>query len=145
MAIEKDEKRAAMARLYLAVGCGCAVGSLLRFLCAVVIVSLFGQAVFLATAFVNVIGSFVITFFATLTGPHGRIVVGPASRQFVMAGICGGFTTFSAMSLDTFMMLLDGDELFAAAYLVAVIGLSLLAAWIGYFVAARLNQPTPRP
>ena len=34
---------------------------------------------------------------------------------------------------------------FAAAYLVAVIGLSLLAAWIGYVVAARLNQPTPRP
>jgi CrcB protein len=143
--MQKDDKRAAiaMARLYLAVGCGAALGSLLRFLCAVVIVSMLGQALFLATGFVNVVGSFVITFFATVTGPHGRIAVGPVSRQFVMAGICGGFTTFSAMSLDTFMMLLDGDEVFAAAYLVSVLGLSLLAAWIGYIVAGRLNQPRP--
>jgi CrcB protein len=142
--MQKDDKQAAiaLAQLYLAVGCGAAVGSLLRFLSGVVIVSCLSQAAFLATAFVNVVGSFVITFFATLTGPHGRIAAGPASRQFVMAGICGGFTTFSAMSLDTFLMLLDGDELFAAAYLVAVLGLSLLAAWIGYVVAARLNQPT---
>ena len=143
--MQKDDKRAAiaMARLYLAVGCGAALGSLMRFVTAVTIVSLLGQAVFLATGFVNVVGSFVITFFATVTGPHGRIIVGPASRQFVMAGICGGFTTFSAMSLDTFMMLLDGDEVFAAAYLVSVLGLSLLAAWIGYVVAARLNRPRP--
>lgn len=141
--MQTDDKRSAMMRLYLAVGCGAALGSLLRFLSAFVIISLLGQAIFLATGFVNVVGSFVITFFATVTGPHGRIVVGPASRQFVMAGICGGFTTFSAMSLDTFMMLLEGDALFAAAYLAAVIALSLLAAWIGYLVAARFNQPMP--
>jgi CrcB protein len=141
--MQTDDKRSAMMRLYLAVGCGAALGSLLRFLSAFVIISLLGQAFFLATGFVNVVGSFVITFFATVTGPHGRIVVGPASRQFVLAGICGGFTTFSAMSLDTFMMLLEGDALFAAAYLAAVIALSLLAAWIGYLVAARFNQPMP--
>ena len=138
--MQKDNKRAAVLRLYLAVGLGTALGSLLRFLSGYVFVSGLGQNAYLATAFVNIVGSFVIMFFATLTGPDGRLLVGPAARQFVMGGLCGGFTTFSAMSLDTFMMLLDGDELFAAAFLVAVIGLSLLAAWLGYVLAVWLNR-----
>ncbi|WP_204298393.1 CrcB family protein, partial [Stenotrophomonas maltophilia] len=85
------------------VGLGAAIGSLLRFLSGVLIVSMLGLSALLTTAFVNVVGSVVIMFFATLTGPDGRLLVGPAGRQFVMAGLCGGFTTFSAMSLDAFI------------------------------------------
>jgi len=136
----KDDKRAVAFRLYLAVGCGAAVGSLLRFLSGFVIVSLLGQSALLATAFVNIVGSFLIMLFATLTGVDGRLLVGPAGRQFVTGGLCGGFTTFSAMSLDTFILLLEGDLWLAATYLVTVVVLSLAAAWVGYVLAARLNR-----
>ena len=127
-------------RLYLAVGCGAAIGSLLRFLCGFVFVYLLGQSALLAVAFVNVVGSFVVMLFATMTGPDGRLMVGPAGRQFVMAGLCGGFTTFSAMSLDTFLLLLEGEGRLATIYLVSVVMLSLAAAWTGYALAARLNR-----
>ena len=127
-------------RLYLAVGCGAAIGSLARFLSGYVIVSLLGLNALFSTAFVNVVGSWVIMAFATLTRPDGRLMVGPASRNFVMAGFCGGLTTFSAMSLDTFILLFEGDLPLAVTYLISVVGLSLAAAWLGYLMASRLNR-----
>ena len=127
-------------RLYLAVGCGAAIGSLARFVSGYVIVSQLGLSALYATAFVNVVGSWIIMFFATLTRPDGRLMVGPAGRQFVTGGFCGGLTTFSAMSLDTFILLLEGDVGLAATYLVSVVVLSLAAAWLGYLMAARLNR-----
>ncbi len=138
--MQKDTQFSAMVGLYAAIGCGSAVGSLLRFLSVYVIASVIGWDALLATGFVNVVGSFVIVAFATLTGPGGRLLVGPISRQFVMAGICGGFTTFSAMSLETFILMLDGDPRLAAIYIVSVIALSLFAAWIGYVVATWMNK-----
>lgn len=133
------DRQAAM-RLYLAVGCGAAIGSLTRFLSGYVIVSLLGLNALWSTAFVNVVGSWIIMAFATLTGPDGRMMVGAASRNFVMAGFCGGLTTFSAMSLDTFILLFEGDLPLAATYLISVVGLSLAAAWLGYLMASRLNR-----
>jgi CrcB protein len=134
-----EEKRTAL-RLYLAVGCGAAAGSLLRFLSGVLIVSGMGLSALWATGFVNVLGSFVIGLFAALTAPDGRLLVGPAGRQFVMGGICGGFTTFSAMSLETFILLLQGDIPLAGLYLVLVVIFSLVAAWVGHILAAYLNE-----
>jgi CrcB protein len=104
------------------------------------IVSVMGLSALWATGFVNVVGSFIIGLFAALTAPDGRLLVGPAGRQFVMGGICGGFTTFSAMSLDTFTLLLQGDIPLAGFYLLLVVMLSLVAAWVGHMVAARLNK-----
>jgi len=127
-------------RLYLAVGCGAAIGSLARFLSGYVVASLLGLSALWSTAFVNVVGSWVIMAFATLTGPDGRLMIGPAGRSFVMAGFCGGLTTFSSMSLDTFILLLEGDLPLAATYLISVVGLSLAAAWLGYLMASRLNR-----
>ncbi|MGX8008578.1 fluoride efflux transporter CrcB [Mesorhizobium sp. ORM8.1] len=127
-------------RLYMAVGCGAAIGSLARFLSGYVIVSALGLNAFYSTGFVNVVGSWLIMFFATLTRPEGRLMIGPAGRVFVMAGFCGGLTTFSAMSLDTFILLLEGDVGLAATYLVSVVGLSLVSAWLGYVIAARINR-----
>ncbi|PBC11342.1 fluoride efflux transporter CrcB [Mesorhizobium sp. WSM3859] len=133
------DRQAAM-RLYLAVGCGAAIGSLVRFLSGYVIVSQLGLNALWSTAFVNVVGSWIIMAFATLTGPDGRLMVGPATRNFVMAGFCGGLTTFSAMSLDTFILLLEGDLRLAATYLISVVVLSLAAAWLGYLMASRFNR-----
>ena len=126
--------------LYLAVGTGAALGSLVRFLTATLFVSALGLGPLVATGFVNAAGSFVIGGFATLSGPDGRLLIGTIGRQFVMAGLCGGLTTFSSMSLDTLIELLDGNPRVAAVYLVSVVALSLISAWLGHALAARINR-----
>jgi len=126
-------------RLYLAVGCGAAAGSLVRYLVGIA-VHTGGVPPFFATTIVNVAGSFIIALFAAMTGPDGRIMVRPIWRQFVMAGFCGGLTTFSSMSLDTLLLAAGRHPFGAGLYLACVILLSLLAALAGHLLATRLNQ-----
>ena len=126
-------------RLYLAVGAGAGLGALLRTLVGVATVAL-GMPGFVATGIVNVAGSFVIGFVAEISGPNGRLLIPPVRRQFVMSGLCGGFTTFSSMSLDTLLLLLARHPLGSLLYLGLVIFLSLTAAWAGQLLAARLNR-----
>ena len=124
------------ARLYLAVGAGAALGSLLRFAGSAAGLARASPAPASSTS----LGSLVIGFFATISGPDGRLLIGPVPRQFVTSGVCGGFTTFSAMSLDAFLLLAADRPGAAALYLAAVIGLSLAAVWAGHALAARLNR-----
>ncbi len=127
-------------RLYLAVGCGAAIGSLLRYFVGAAIASTGNLNALWATVFVNIVGSFIIMTFATLTGPDGRWLIGPVGRQFMMSGLCGGFTTFSAMSLDAFLLLHRGDTALAMLYLAGTIIASLTAAWFGYWFAKLVNH-----
>jgi len=99
-----------------------------------------GETFPIGTLIVNVTGSFVIGFFATLTGPDGRIFVGTDARQFVMTGICGGYTTFSSFSLQTLSLAQDGEWTLAGLNVVVSVVLCLLAVWLGYIAAAALNQ-----
>jgi len=99
-----------------------------------------GETFPLGTLIVNVTGSFVIGFFATLTGPDGRVFVGTDARQFVMTGICGGYTTFSSFSLQTLNLVRDGEMGLASANIGLSVVLCLLAVWIGHIAAATLNQ-----
>ena len=82
-----------------------------RFWLGGVISRRFGETFPLGTLVINVTGSFVITFFATLTAPEGRWMVSPNGRVFFMTGICGGYTTFSSFSLQTLNLALDGEWL----------------------------------
>ena len=86
-----------------------------------------GETFPFGTLIVNVIGSFIIGFFATLTGPNGRVFVGSTARTFVMAGFCGGYTTFSLFSLQTLNLMNDGEWLYAGANITASIILCLAA------------------
>ena len=92
------------------------------------------------TIIINVIGSFIIGFFATLTGPDGRLLVGPTTRQFVMIGLCGGFTTFSSFSLQTLNLVRNGEALNAGVNVILSVALCLIAVWLGFVAAALLNQ-----
>ena len=66
--------------------------------------------------------------------------MGSAARQFVMIGICGGFTTFSSFSLQTLNLLNDGEWLSASGYAAASVVLCLVAVWAGYALAVALNS-----
>ncbi|HTI86855.1 MAG TPA: fluoride efflux transporter CrcB [Alphaproteobacteria bacterium] len=127
-----------MASFWIAVGG--AIGSVLRFWVAEVFARAFGTEFPWGTVFANVSGCFVIGFFATLTGPEGRVFAGPLSRQFVMIGICGGYTTFSSFSLQTLALLQTGDGGKAALNVGMSLVLCLLAVWIGHVAAGMLNQ-----
>jgi protein CrcB len=93
---EKDPGRLVT---YLWIALGGALGSVARYACANLVASWFGESFPWGTILVNISGSFVIGFFAALTGADGRILVSPDTRAFVMIGICGGYTTFSSFSL----------------------------------------------
>ena len=86
---------------YILVGVGSAAGGVSRYWISGLIANRFGQSFPWGTLFVNVSGSFVIGFFATVTAPEGRWLVGPSGRNFFTTGFCGGYTTFSSFSLQT--------------------------------------------
>lgn len=127
-------------QLYLAVGAGSALGGMARYGCSGVAAHLFGETFPWGTLIVNVAGSFVIGFFATLTAPDGRVFVGTTARQFVMAGFLGGYTTFSSFSLQTLNLIRDGDWLRVAGNVGGSVALCLVAVWLGHLAAASLNQ-----
>lgn len=140
----ESRRRAAgdAAAVYAAVALGSAIGGVLRALAAVAVHAPMAPGFPWGTLFVNVTGSFVIGFYATLAGPDGPLSAGPKQRQFVMTGICGGYTTFSVFSLETFRFLQAGD--LPAAGLntgVSVVGW-LAAVWLGHRVATGLNRRT---
>jgi fluoride exporter len=91
------------------------------------------------TLIINVTGSFVIGFFGALTGPDGRVFVGSTARQFVMIGMCGGYTTFSSFSLQTLNLMNDGEWFRAGANIGLSVMLCMIAVWIGVVFAGLIN------
>lgn len=126
--------------MYLWVVAGSAIGGGLRYFFSGLIAAHFGETFPWGTLFVNVTGSFVIGFFATLTSIDGRVMVGPTARQFVMTGICGGYTTFSSFSLQTLNLARDDEWLYAGGNIVASTALCLLFVWVGHVAAMAVNQ-----
>ncbi|HTB79306.1 MAG TPA: fluoride efflux transporter CrcB [Opitutaceae bacterium] len=126
---------------YLLVALGGALGSVLRFFLSGLVAAQWGGTFPWGTLIINITGSFAIGFFSTLTGPDGRWVVGTEGRQFFMVGICGGYTTFSAFSLQTLNLARDSEWLRAGSNIAGSVGLCLLAVWLGHLLAAAINQP----
>jgi CrcB protein len=126
--------------MYLAIAAGGALGTVARYFLSGVIADAFGQTFPWGTLIVNVSGSFVIGLFASLTGPDGRLLVSGMTRQFVMIGICGGYTTFSSFSIQTLNLANDGEWLYASANIAGSVVLCLIFVWIGAAVGAAVNQ-----
>ncbi len=125
---------------YFWIAVGSALGGAFRYWCSGVAARLIGETFPWGTLIVNIVGSFVIGFFFTLTGPDGRVLASPTMRQFVMVGLCGGYTTFSSFSLQTLNLLHDGEFLYAGSNVVAAVVLCMLAVWLGHVAAAQINQ-----
>ncbi|HEY3798345.1 MAG TPA: fluoride efflux transporter CrcB [Caulobacteraceae bacterium] len=129
---------------YLWVALGGALGSMARYGCSRLVAGWIGETFPWGTLIINVVGSLVIGFFAGLTGPDGRLIVAPDFRQFVLVGICGGYTTFSSFSLQTLNLARDGDMVAAGGNIVASVVACLVAVWLGAAGAAALNQAAAR-
>lgn len=124
---------------YIWIAIGSAIGGAARYWCTGFAARLFGETFPWGTLLVNITGSLIIGFFATLTGPDGRIFVSSTTRQFVMIGLCGGYTTFSSFSLQTFNLVQDSEWLQAGGNIVGSVVLCLFAVWLGHILAASIN------
>jgi CrcB protein len=128
------------AALYIAVGLGSGLGAATRYLCSLGAIAVLGAGFPWGTLIVNVVGSFIIGFYATLSEPGGRLFPDPAMRHFVLTGFCGGFTTFSIFSLETLRLAQTKSLFFAGANILVSLILWLLAAWTGHAMAQRISR-----
>ena len=126
--------------LYLLIALGGALGSVARFGISGLVANQIGATFPWGTFVVNVTGSFIIGFFATLTGPDGRVFASSNARQFFMTGICGGYTTFSSFSLQTLNLANDGEWFQASGNAVLSLVSCLVAVWLGYLAAVTINN-----
>jgi CrcB protein len=129
-----------MLKTYLAVMLGGALGTGLRMALSGWLAAKYGETFPVGTLVVNISGCFVIGAFAELTGPDGVFFTSPLTRQVVMIGILGGYTTFSSFGFQTLTLAQDGEWLRACSNAVLSLVLCLIAVWLGHALAAVLNQ-----
>lgn len=116
-------------QLVIAVAAGGALGSVARYLVGVGSGKLFGTDFPWGTLIINVTGSFLIGAFVGLLAAKWEL--SQAMRIFLTVGICGGYTTFSTFSLDTYYLIERGQTLASSAYMAASVVLS-----VGALIAA---------
>lgn len=115
----------------LQVALGGAIGSVLRFAVGLAMLRAPGPGIPLPILTVNVVGSFLMGIALILLAERGM----PSWQPFVMTGILGGFTTFSAFSLETVAMIERGQLALAALYVLLSVGLSVGALLAGVTLA----------
>ncbi|PDS67757.1 fluoride efflux transporter CrcB [Rhizobium anhuiense] len=120
----------------LLVAVGGAIGSLLRYYVGQWALRLMGPAFPWGTLAVNVVGCFVIGVFAELIARKFNASV--ELRLLLITGFLGGFTTFSAFSLDAISLFERGEAVAGGVYIVASVGLSMAAVIAGLAVMRAL-------
>ena len=126
--------------MYLWVTLGSALGGLARYWVSGLVASHYGETFPWGTIVVNVTGCFVIGFFATLSGPDGRLLAPSTVRQLVMTGICGGYTTFSSFSLQTLNLARDGQWREVWQNILGSTVSCLAATWLGFAAVLALSS-----
>ena len=122
------------------VALGSALGGVARYWCSGIIANYMGETFPWGTLVINVVGSFLIGFIATISGTDGRFLIPAEARQFMMVGVLGGFTTFSSFSLQTLALARDGEWLLAGANVVGSVVLCLIMVWVGHMLAVMVNR-----
>ncbi len=122
-------------RTLVLIGTGGFIGSILRYLLSGYVQQLSKGSQFpFGTLAVNVVGCVLVGFFAELADQ--RTLISDETRGFLIVGILGGFTTFSAFGNETMNLLRSGELWLAGANIIGHMLLSLIAVWIGYSTAA---------
>ena len=92
------------------------------------------------TIVVNIFGSLIIGFIATLIPPDSRIFTIHDTRNFLMIGVLGVYTTFSAFSLQTINLAREGHWLSAFLNVFLSVFLCLIAVWVGHIAANTITR-----
>ena len=124
---------------YLWICLGSALGGAGRYWVSGMIARRIGESFPAGTLIVNVSGCFAIGLLATLSDPSGRVLLGPAARQFLLLGFLGGYTTFSSFSLQTLTLMQDGEWLYAMGNVLFSVFFCLAAVWLGHLTGGLFN------
>ena len=117
---------------FLWVALGGALGAMLRY--AVSLIPVRGSFPVL-TLLTNLLGALLIGFIA---GAAEISAPSPSLILFVKTGLCGGFTTFSTFSLESYTLIKAGQKGTAVLYIALSVGLCLLGIWLGHLAARRV-------
>jgi CrcB protein len=127
---------------YLWIAFGGALGSIGRYWLSGLVANRFGETFPWGTLVINVTGSFVIGVIGALASPEGRM--DSQSRafatQFLMIGVCGGYTTFSSFSWQTLRLLQDREWLYAGGNVILSVILCMIAVWLGYALGSAMSS-----
>jgi len=110
------------------IGVGSFIGGVFRYLLSQGIQSKFLSAFPLGTFTVNIIGCLAI---GIIFGISEKVNLSPEWRLFLATGICGGFTTFSAFSLESLALFREGQIFYAFSYISLSVLLGLFAVYLG--------------
>ncbi len=121
------------------VALGSAAGGMARYAVSGAVANRIGETFPWGTLVVNVSGSAVIGVFAAFTAPGGAFAGSLTARQFVMIGLCGGYTTFSSFSLQTLNLAREGEWARSLGNIVASAALCLIAVGAGFVLGAFIS------
>ncbi|MFZ9694389.1 MAG: fluoride efflux transporter CrcB [Chitinophagaceae bacterium] len=119
-----------MIKVVLAVTLGGGFGSLLRFLLQRTITNEYGSSFPTGTMLVNLVGCFAIGIFWGISEKTNLFT--EEWRLFLLTGLCGGFTTFSAYSQESITLLREGRLNFFFIYAGSTLILGFILTWLGY-------------
>ena len=118
-----------MLRQLLLVALGGALGSAMRYLTAILLARHYTDSIPLATLMVNVLGCFLIGLLIGLCSETTYL------RLLFITGFCGGFTTFSTFTAESYVMFREGAYGLALLYIAGSVLIGLLALWVGLYVS----------
>lgn len=116
-------------KIILLIGTGSFIGGVLRYALSQFIQTKSLSTFPFGTLGVNIVGCFAIGLVFAFSE---RTNMSPEMRLFLATGICGGFTTFSAFSNETFSLMRNGQLLYASAYITSSVLFGIFATFIGY-------------
>ena len=122
-------------KILFLIGTGSFIGGISRYLLSHFIQTKLFSTFPFGTLAVNLLGCFAIGVVFSLSE---KISMDSEWRLFLATGLCGGFTTFSAFSIETLGMLRDSQFLFAGAYIISSIILGLLLTYFGIMITKLL-------
>lgn len=122
-----------MFKLMLLAGAGGFIGTCCRYLTNRLYLAYFKTTLPLATFTVNIIGCFIVGLILGFLNKSG--IVSPKINAFLVVGFCGGFTTFSTFSYESFSLGMSGELLTSIGYMAVSMIFGLLAVWFGLIIA----------
>ena len=127
-------------KMTVVVAIGSAVGGVLRFWTTAWIARVLPAHLPLGTLLVNVSGSFAIGAIAAMFLGRWQASAATLWPPLLMTGLLGGFTTFSAFSLQTLVLMQQGRWMDAATNVLLSVLLCLGAVWLGWHLALRVTS-----